>query len=247
MTLEQTLSRHYLDRLLASPEGRAFVLWQASLAESTDEGRFFELLLERVDDPELHKMIRRHQADETRHAQLFAECAERTGAPRPTIPPELMMLERLDGALGGFFDSFEQSRTGVMEAYLLLQVVEERAVTQFNELEPAFRRIDAQTAEVIRSIAADEDRHLKYCRAISRRYAPDPETHARTLRRFRAVESQVFGEHSRAIMNYALDTGLVRGPRPEMWLWRGLAALGARRGAPRRTRFWQDAPAASAA
>ena len=237
------LSRHFLDRLLATPRGRAWVLWQASEAESSDEGRFFDLLLARVDDPELHRMIGRHQADETRHAELFAGCAERTGAPRPAIPAELKLLDRLDRALGGFFESFEADRRSVMEAYIMLQVVEERAVTQFAALEPAFRRRDPHAADVIRSVAADEERHLKYCRAISRRYAPDEATHAAELRRVRDVESRVFAEHSRASMRYALENELVRGPRLETWLWRGLLALGERRQPVLRTRFWSEAGA----
>jgi rubrerythrin len=242
LLVNELLARRFLDNLLSTPRGRAWVLWQASEAENDDEGRFFTLLLSRVDDPELHRMIRLHQEDETRHAQLYAGCAERTGAPRPTIPAELKLVERIDRALGGFFENFEANRRSVMEAYLLLQVLEERAVTQFGALEPAFRRQgDTRTADVIRQVAADEERHLKYCRAISLRYAPDAAAHAAELRRFREIESRAFAEHSRASMRHALDGGLVRGSRAERWLWRGLLALGERRQAPLRTRFWQEA------
>lgn len=241
--LNQLLGRHFLDRLVATPRGRAWILWQASEAESDDEGRFFDLLLERVDDPELHRLIRRHQADETRHAALYAECAERAGAPRPIIPPEMKLLDRVDRALGGFFDGFQADRRSVMEAYLLLQVLEERAVTQFAMLERAFRSRDPRTADVIQQVSEDEERHLKYCRAISRRYAPDEATHAAELHRFRDVESRAFAEHSRANMRHALDNGLLAGPRVEALLWRGLLALGDRRQPAIRTRFWGQAAA----
>lgn len=241
--LNQRIGRHFLGRLVASARGRAWILWQASEAESDDEGRFFELLLARVDDPELHKMIRLHQADEERHARLYAECAERAGAPRPTIPTELKLLDRFDRALGGFFAGFEADRRSVMEAYLLLQVLEERAVTQFALLAPAFRPVDPRTSDVIEQIAADEERHLKYCRAISRRYAPDPTTHADTLRHFRDVESRAFAEHARANMRHALERDLLAGPRAERLLWRGLLALGQRRQPAIRTQYWGQAPA----
>jgi rubrerythrin len=248
LAVNELLARRFLDQLLSTARGRAWVLWQASEAENDDEGRFFDLLLSRVDDAELHRMIRLHQSDENRHAQLYAECAERTGAPRPTIPAELKLIERLDRALGGFFANFEADRRSVMEAYLLLQVLEERAVTQFSALEPAFRRQgESRTADVIRQVASDEERHLKYCRAISRRYAPDEATHAAELRRFRAVEGRVFAEHSRATMRHALDSGLVRGSIAERLLWRGLLALGERRRGAVPTRFWQEAPGAAAA
>jgi rubrerythrin len=243
IAIQESLARHFLDRLLETRGGRAWVLWQASAAESDDEGRFFQLLLSRVADPELHRLVGRHQADEDRHARLYAECAERTGGPRPVIPPELKLVERLDRALGGFFDGFAADRRSVMEAYLLLQVLEERAVTQFAALEPAFRRRDPRTADVIREVAEDEERHLKYCRAISRRYAPDAAAHAAALRRFRDVESRVFAEHSRALMRCALDRGLVAGPRAERWLWRGMLALGERRRPALRTHFWEGASA----
>lgn len=241
--LNRRISRHFLDRLVATGPGRAWILWQASEAESDDEGRFFELLLARVDDAELHRMIRLHQADEERHARLYAECAERAGAPRPTIPAELKLLDRFDRALGGFFAGFEADRRSVMEAYLLLQVLEERAVTQFALLAPAFRRVDPRTSDVIAQIAADEERHLKYCRAISRRYAPDQTTHADTLRHFRDVESRAFAEHARANMRHALERDLLAGPRAERLLWRGLLALGQRRQPAIRTEYWGQAPA----
>jgi rubrerythrin len=241
--LNQLLGRHFLDRLLSTPRGRAWVLWQASEAENDDEGRFFDLLLARVDDPELVRLVHRHKEDENRHAELYAGCAERTGVARPVIPAELRLLERLDRALGGFFAGFEADRKGVMDAYLLLQVLEERAVTQFAELEPAFRKVDPRSADVIRQVAGDERRHLKYCRAISRRYAPDEATHAVALRRMREVEARVFAEHSRALMRHALENDLVAGPRAERWLWRGLLALGERRQTSLRTHFWSEAAA----
>jgi len=237
--LQAHLSRRYLDRLFRSPRGRAFVLWQASAAEGTDEGRFFDVLLERVDDPQLQKVIERHRDDEIRHAELFAEAARRTGQPAFAVPADLQLLERLDRALGGFFEAFAGDRRTIMDAYLLLQVIEERALTQFRELEPALRRHDVHAADILREIARDEERHLKYCAAVAKRYAPDTATREQTLAHFREVENRVFAEHSRDVMSYALDHKLVQVTGPEAMFWRGLVALGARRNHTRPTPYFR--------
>ena len=69
--IKATAQARFLDRMLAHPRGRAHVLSTVADAEDTDEGAVFDKLVAQVDDPELHKMIRIHQADEKRHAQLF--------------------------------------------------------------------------------------------------------------------------------------------------------------------------------
>ena len=95
------------------------------------------------------------------------------------MPNELKLIDRLDRAVGGFFAQPIRDRRDVMQAYLMLQVIEERALTQFALFEVAFRGSDDETADVIAGIARDEERHLKYCHAIARRYAPDARDRAR--------------------------------------------------------------------
>jgi rubrerythrin len=245
MTLKDLIQTRYIDRLLASPKGRTYVLRQASAAEDTDEGRFFDELEKRVDDDELRRMIQRHKSDEARHARMFADAADRVGGAISPLPEELMLLPRLDRALGGFFDRMSDERLSVMEAYLLLQVIEERATAQFEILEPIMRRHDPAAADILREITADEERHLKYCRAIARRYAPDDATLERTLHRYRDIEAKVFVEHGRANMAHALDHGYLAIGKLGTMFWRGVQRLLAQTPAqPDHTRFWTAAPAA---
>jgi hypothetical protein len=238
MTLQSALRSRYLHALLESPRGRAFVLGQMAEAEGSDEGQVFEMLERRVDDPDLARMIRKHAEDEVRHARMFSERAAATGVPIAPLPAELRVLERLDRDLGGFFDNLRNDPTGVMEAYLLLQVIEERAITQFAIIEPIMREYDPASADVLVEVGRDEERHLKYCHAISRRYAPSEATRLATLARFREVEARAFADHSIANMRHCLDHDLAALRPLEKLLWRGLNRLSARRPHLDRTPFW---------
>lgn len=231
------LQRRYLSRLIAHPKGRAHLLTQLADAEDSGEGAFFDRLLAKVDDPQLQKMIRRHAEDETRHARMFRECAERHGVAADPIPDDLRLIDRLDAATGRLFDRGIQSRTDVMEAYLLLQVIEERAITQFELFEEVFRRVDPATADVLAEIARDEERHLKYCHAIARRYAPDAATLDETLARFRRLEARAFAENSRANMRWLMARRYVALGRVERVFWLGLARLNRWLGKDEPTRF----------
>src|SRR5688572_9750926 len=161
--LNETLRRRYMTRLLQNPRGRAHVLTQLADAEASGEGAVFDRLLSHVDDPKLQKMIRRHAADEIRHAEMFRSCLPRTGVAAAEVPAELRLIDRLDAATGHLLDRGIRGPEDIMEAYLLLQVIEERAITQFRFFEEIFREIDPETADVIAAIAKDEERHLKYC------------------------------------------------------------------------------------
>jgi hypothetical protein len=247
MDLATRLRTRYLDRLLSTARGRAFVLNTMADAESSDEGAIFELLEQRVDDPELQRMIRKHADDELRHAEMFRACVERNGGTPGPVPDELRLIDRLDRALGDFFDRGIDSDRGVMEAYLLLQVIEERAITQFAIMEPIFRIYDPLSADVLVAIGADEERHLKYCHAISKRYAPDEATREATLARFRDIEARAFAANGSANMVHCLDQGITAIGPLEAGLWRGLARLSERRGATQPTPFARPQPAALAA
>jgi hypothetical protein len=150
MVLRKRIQTRFLEDLLATPRGRAHVLNTAGDAENADEAHIFELLLERVDDPELVQLIRRHQEDEVRHASMFFDCVRRQGVEPYPVPPEQQIITRL-AELTGEIDV--KDRLGVMRAYVLLQVIEERAVTQFALMEPVLRRFDRESADVMRAIA----------------------------------------------------------------------------------------------
>ncbi len=239
MDLREWLTLRFTRRLLSTPEGRAHVLNQIADAESNGENQVFEHVLGHVDDPALRKMIEKHQADEIRHEQLFRACLERTGVDPGPVPPHLKLIDRLDRAVGGFFAEPIDGPTKVMEAYVMLQVIEERAVSQFKVFEKAFREIDPETADTFVQVAKDEERHLKYCHAISKRYAPDEETRRRTLDEYRALEAKAFQENSRANMEHTFARGYFRGGPVVKGFWKTLTGLQSRSGRLPYTPFGQ--------
>jgi rubrerythrin len=221
-----TLGSLYLKRLLRTQQGRAFMLSFMVQAEEADEQGVFDKLLDRVDDPELAKLVRIHRDDETRHAALLKGCLARNGAELVPIPAELDVVRCIDRHAGGFASAFVGGRTGVMEAYLLLQVIEERGVRQFPVIAEAMRPHDPESAATIDRITRDEVRHVRYAKAISRRYAPDASTLDATLERFRRAEARAFAEHSRALLAFAAERRLDGGSGTERLFWRAIVALG---------------------
>lgn len=244
--LRQAINDRFVGRLVATAVGRKHILNQAAHAEDSDEGQIFDLLLERVDDAKLHKMIEIHRDDEKRHAVMFFDALRRNGFEPTPVLPELSLLDRLDAALGGFFDTFTQKDNPVMEAYLLLQVIEERAVTQFAQMRPHFAKYDPRTATMLDEIGKDEERHLKYCVAISRQYAPDQLTVARTLKKFRTVEAEVFAKLSQGNMRFALENELPDMSKLELELWRGFLKILERNSQPLATPYWHQSEGAAA-
>src|SRR3954452_9116550 len=115
-------------------------------------------------------MIVRHRDDEIRHGQLFRDCVRRTNVDPGPVPADVKILDRLSAKLGGFFEQPITDGRGVMQAYLVLQVIEERACEQFAMYIRVFSKCDPETPAVFEAIANDEARHLKYCHAISKHY-----------------------------------------------------------------------------
>jgi rubrerythrin len=193
--------------------------------EEADEQGVFNSLLERVDDEELRKMIRIHRDDEFRHADMLRERLAKVGVEPEPFPPTLRLVDRIDRHAGGCVSSFLTGCIGVMETYLLLQVIEERAIRHFPKIADGMRALDPDTAAVIERITRDEERHVKYARAISRKYAPDAETLARSLSRLRNAEASAFAEHSQEFLRFGVEHDLLESSRPERVFWRSLIAL----------------------
>jgi len=163
-------------RLFATTRGRVFHLSWMAHAEETDEG-VFDRVLSSVEIPDVHKMIQRHADDEKRHADLLRGCVTRLGFSPQPIPPELHYIQRLRRISGGDLGAvFASGPFGIMQIFAMLQVVEERGVRQFPLVADALRPFDPESAAVIAAITRDEERHVKYARAVSQRYAPDPHT-----------------------------------------------------------------------
>lgn len=228
----ENLRARFFDRMLATPRGRAFVLSFLVGAEAGDEIGVFDRLLARVDDPELQRMVRRHYDDELDHAERFRACLARQDVDPASLPQPISMLPYIDRAVGGFWLDFVADRHGVMEAYLLLQVIEERGVEQYPILARAMAPYDPDSAQVILDIANEEVRHIRYAEAISGRYAPDAATLASTLARFRAAEQRGIDEHGRALLVQVVGAGLLAVRGLEAFAWRALAASAVLRGDP---------------
>ena len=240
MSLEEHLSLAFTRQFVATPIGRAHVLSQLADAEDNGETQMFDRALALVDDPKLAQLIVRHRADELRHGKLFRDRLAAQGVDPGPLDDELKILVQIDRDLGGIFDRPITDARGVMEAYLLLQVLEERAINQFSMIERAFRPVDAATADVLREVADDERRHLRYCDAIARRYAPSPEVQRETLAHYRLVEARAFIRTKRANMQLALGLGLVPGALARL-MWQAIGAINERIGPLPLTRFGREA------
>src|SRR5262249_15362987 len=131
MDFRDRMMLRYLDTFLAAPEGRAHLLNQVAEAESNGERQIFEHVLGHVDDPQLRRMVQKHQADEVRHEALCRDRLRATGIDPGPVPKHLRLIDRLALATGGLFVEPVKRREDVMKAYLMLQVLEERAVQQF--------------------------------------------------------------------------------------------------------------------
>jgi demethoxyubiquinone hydroxylase (CLK1/Coq7/Cat5 family) len=221
--IKSVVGGRFLSRLLAQPRGRAFMFAYMADAEKADEQGVFEALLQRVDDPRLHTLVRKHLDDETRHTAMLYEAVRRQGVIPEKVPEAMRIVPMLDRMLGGFSARFVDGKQGVMEAYVLLQVIEERAVLEWPNIVRALEKVDPASAANVASIVRDEAQHVKYARAISRKYAPDVARLERTLRHVREVEARTFEQHADAFLRFAVDNELLAVDGLEKRLWPAMA------------------------
>jgi hypothetical protein len=241
MDLTDRLTLAFMRRLVARPDGRAHLYRELADAEGNGENGVFEHILSQVDDPTLRRLIEKHRADEVRHQQMFLECAARTGVPETPVPDEVKYVERLF-KVAGLRDHVIRDGRGVMEAYLLLQAVEERSIVQFELLAQALAPVDPAGASVVRAIQRDEERHLRYCHAVARRYAPDAVTHAETLDRMRRLEARAFADNGAANSRYVFARGYFDGGPLVRLFFRAMNGLSTRSGRLPLTRFVDHSP-----
>lgn len=219
MTIQAFMTRKFMDAVVATPAGRAFLLNEIADAEDNGEAQIFDQIIGAIDDPQLQKIVARHRADEIRHGELFRAARDRTGVDPGPVPEEAKVLDHINRAVGGFFDRPIRTEAEVVEAYLILQVIEERAVNQFVYLEAAFKKVDPETARIFAEVGKDEERHLKYCRAVAQRYGKDPEAIERRLTELRDIEAEAFRSTSSANMLHVVARGYIRGTASRMfWL-----------------------------
>ena len=227
--LHTFFDRFFLTRLLRSEAGRAYVLQQLADAEGGEGGELliFDQLAAHVDDEKLQQLIRVHKEDEERHEGLFLHEIDKLGVAPVRIPERLKLLIQLDARMGGWLERDVETDEHVLESYLLLLVVEERAMSQFELLAEVFASHGAHdTAAVLRSVAADEERHLRYCHAITKRYAKSEEERQRRIAEVRQAEAEVYLEVGLHLLDYTLEHGLIENPVDRV-LFRGVRFLGA--------------------
>jgi rubrerythrin len=222
MNLGMWIGRSFLRSLVSHPAGRAHVLSLMVAAEEGDEAGVFDQLARKADDPELARLVRRHQEDEVRHAAMYRACLARNGLEPQPVPDQLLVVRQVGREAGGAFAAGVDAasaagiatREDVMNTYALLLAIEERGVQRFPVVGAEFRRIgDLETADTFDRVTEDERRHTRYCRAIGRRYAPDDATWERAVTRYRAVEERAFRRVGVAGIVYAVKNGLAwRGP-----------------------------------
>lgn len=218
------IGERYMRALVRGARGRAWLLRFLAAAE-VDEHDVFDTLLARIDDAELQKLVRVHRDDEKRHFAMVSECLERYDVEPPAVLPEHRVAFHVDRLLGGFARSFEEARTTVMEAYALLYVLEELTVRIYPLIVRALDGVDGPSARVVERVLRDEERHVKYARAISRRYAPDDFTLERTVRRMRDIEKRASLECNRITLRYAVANELLEVPTMEKMFWRAAARV----------------------
>lgn len=225
--LDNALQKLFMKELLSTPRGRATLLKQLSDAEGGDGGELdiFTHILDVLDDEEVKKLVRIHKEDEERHERLFAERAASNGVAPFKLPSEAHLLRRIDKQVG-FFSKPVTDRSGVVEAYLLLLVIEERAILQFDKYIEAFRaQGDSETVAVMESIKADEARHLRYCEAISKRYSDDEAVRQTRLAYYRGLESQCFDEVQAMNLRMLVNNGFVGHSFFTKLLWGALSRV----------------------
>jgi hypothetical protein len=224
--LHRIAHKRFVRRLLATPEGRSHVLSQIAQAESNGEVALFDHILSQVKDPKLRTMVSRHRDDELEHEALFVGLARKQGVPVLPLPPSLNLIERLDRKLNGLFKGELTTDLQVMQAYCLLQVIEERATSEFTFFQAVFGEHDPDAGEVFTKIARDEARHLKYCHAITRRYQPSDAVREQTLAELRAIEADAYAKNERANLIYLMSRPYFSPPFGLRWLWKVLRWLG---------------------
>jgi len=235
MDLEKAVAQRFLRSLVSHPAGRAHVLSLMVAAEEGDEAGVFDALIRKAHDPELEKLVRRHKEDESRHAGMYRACLSRNGLELQRVPDDLLIIRAVGKEAGGKFAVGAETASAegiatpadVMNTYALLLAIEERGVERFPLVGAEFRRLgDHATADTFERVTEDERRHVKYCQAIGRRYAPDEATWKRAVARYRRVEARAFKKVGRANLLYSLEQGLVWQSRPGRWARHALRAIG---------------------
>jgi rubrerythrin len=234
MRLETAIRIRFFRRLLATRAGRAYMLNLIVAGEESDQCGVFDRLAALADDEAGRRTAIRHKHDEQRHAAMYRECLARAGGqPRP-VANRLMLLRQMEQKTDETFAASlcrgnvegVKTRQDLMNLYAMMLASEERALQQFPALAALFRAAgDLETADVFDRVTHDERRHIRYCQAMGRRYAPDAAIWQQAVARFRRIEDEAYREIGFAIIADALAEGVLRLGAPGRLLGRMLCAV----------------------
>jgi hypothetical protein len=176
-------------RILEIPPAREFLLNSLAVGEA-DSAIDLDRVAEHVLDPVLSRRIYRHFAEEQKHARLFRRHLEAQGFQCSPLPPELDYERYVQRYGMGTPKARLDDPTPFSDEDLIVffcgsKAGEERACA---EMEGLIRDLgaDAETAELLRVIHADELRHVSYATLELQRFAE------------RGLRAQVLGELRRA-------------------------------------------------
>lgn len=220
MTLVQRFFQVFMRKLAATPDGQRFMISQLVETEAmaNGEGAMFPRLLAYIDEPRLHRLVQHHYDDEVRHEGLYREVMARidsvTEAPR-----ELMVMQILQDMTRQFTDDEITCDRDVLESYLFIQVLEEHAEIDLPLVAQVFDDIDPVIAAVVRSVARDEKKHVRWCDPLVEAFASTPEDLAKTRRRFRRIVNFSHDRHNLLGAAHAFREGLVKAGLLQRWAW----------------------------
>jgi hypothetical protein len=176
------IKRHALTMSLGSPRAEAQILKEYLWTEESAESDALRRTIAGAEPPGwLAKLITRQLADERRHAEILRGRLAALGAPVDRPPPAILRAKLwwLERACAPYAAAFA---AGPIVALLALAAQAEatgvrvfgRHLDVLEEHERAEAGIDS-TAEVMRSILADEKRHARSCAAALERLVLEEE------------------------------------------------------------------------
>jgi len=221
--LVQRFFLRFMRKLGSTVDGQRFMISQLVETEAmaNGEGNMFPRLLDYVDEPRLHGLIQRHYDDEVRHEGLYRDVIQRIDS-NVDAPQDIMVMRLLESMTRSFTDDPVTCDRDVFESYLFIQALEEQAEIDLPLLAGVFDSIDPVIAEVIRSVARDEKKHVRWCDPVVEAFAESPDDLRRSRRKFRAIAEFAHHRHNLLGADYAYRNGLVKGGALGRWAWRVL-------------------------
>ena len=186
----------------------------------------------------LRKQVKKHLADEGRHAKLLINRIRQLGGQEMDIPKELEPQEfffKKEGNLKAWLDQGEDavlSRERVIEVLLFNAVLEAAGATGFFAHAEATRDDDPETYFLLMQLLPDEIRHSVYTMEYAYRLAGrDMLDFARqTHKRFHDMQAKYWATVMRLMLEHLIPRSVTGMSRVEYSTWMAIAKRQERRG-----------------